>query len=181
MKNTFGRYMKISFATLAFLIAATAQVSIYAQDSAASEPGRVRVDPTTNDQAPERLVGAWETLVTPRNCDTGEALGPAFPGVITFNLGGTIAEFGANPATPYRTPGHGIWSGGVHGNYLMKFSFIPLTPTGVPVGRIRVTQTMFLEKATDISTSSGSFILTNFSGAVLGTGCTTAVGVRINQ
>ncbi|MEP7212995.1 MAG: hypothetical protein ABI791_07965 [Acidobacteriota bacterium] len=171
MKNTFGKYMKISFATIALLIAAMAQTSIQAQDKAESEG---------NDQSADRIVGAWETTVTPVDCGTGVQISPSFQGLITFNEGGTIAEYGANPATPYRTPGHGIWSGGRQGNYSMRFSFIPLTPAGAPVGRLRVSQSMVLDRFSDISSSSGSFVLTTFGGNVIGTGCSTAVSVRLN-
>jgi hypothetical protein len=100
--------------------------------------------------------------------------------VITFNEGGTVAEFGANPAVPYRTPGHGIWRNNDGGSsYTMKFSFLPLTPTGAPVGRMRVTQDLELSRFSDESTSTGSFVLTNLAGAVIATGCTSATAVRL--
>ena len=167
MKN---KLVTISTVIVAILMIAAAQNSLYAQGKA---------DSVTSPQSANRIVGAWETTVTPRNCDTGEQVAPSFNGVITFNEGGTFAEFGANPAVPYRTPGHGIWASNVGGDYSMKFSFLPLTPTGVPIGRMRVTQTVELSRFSDESTSVGSFVLTNFAGVVLATGCSTAVGVRI--
>jgi hypothetical protein len=168
MKNNL---VKISLAAIAFLFIATGQQSTAAQSKAES---------ASLDQSANRLVGAWETTVTPVNCATGEQAAPAFHGVITFNEGGTVAEFGANPATPYRTPGHGIWVSNGGSSYSMKFSFLPLTPAGVPVGRLRVTQNMELGRFSDESTSSGGFVLTNFAGVVLGTGCTTSVAVRVS-
>jgi hypothetical protein len=161
------KLLKIYFAIAAFLILAAAQNSVQAQGKESS-------------QSANRLVGAWETTVTPVNCSTGEQVGPAFNGVITFNEGGTVAEFGANPAVPYRTPGHGIWvSNGGGSDYTMKFSFLPLTPAGVPVGRMRVTQDLQLSRFSDESTSTGSFVLTNLAGVVLATGCSSAVAVRV--
>ncbi len=161
----------ISFAIVALLFIAAGQNSLYAQDKAYSEASL---------QSANRLVGAWETTVQPRNCATGEAVGPAFNGVITFNEGGTVAEYGANPATPYRTPGHGIWvSNGGGSSYSMKFSFLPLTPAGAPIGRMRITQDLELGRFSDEGTSSGSFILTNFAGIVLATGCTTSTSARL--
>ncbi|MEO6334573.1 MAG: hypothetical protein ABIO91_06265 [Pyrinomonadaceae bacterium] len=168
MKNNL---VKISFATIAFLFIAAGQNTLHAQ---------VKADLAALNQSPNRLVGAWETTVTPTNCATGEQVAPAFHGVITFNEGGTVAEFGANPATPYRTPGHGIWvSNGGGSNYSMRFSFLPLTPAGAPIGRMRVSQDVELSRFSDESNSSGSFILSNFAGVVLATGCSTSTAVRL--
>jgi hypothetical protein len=170
MKDNFAKFIRISLASVAFLIIAAGQNSLDAQSK----------DGFALAQSANRIVGAWETTVTMRNCDTGEQIGLPFNGVITFNEGGTVAEFGANPATPYRTPGHGIWvSNGGNGTYSMKFSFLPLTPTGVPIGRMRVTQEGELPRFSDEQTSSGSFVLTNFNGVVLATGCSTATAIRL--
>ena len=162
---------KISLATIAILIVAASQSSLLAQKGENLE---------SLYQSANRIVGAWETTVTPRNCETGDPTGPPFHGVLTFNEGGTIAEFGANPMTPYRTPGHGVWaSTGGGSNYSMRFSFLPLTPAGVPIGRMRVSQDLELSRFSDESTSSGGFVLTSFGGTVLATGCSTAVAVRL--
>ena len=173
MKNYLKNQIAVSLTAIALTIAAAGQTAVQAQDKGDQS--------ASLDQSANRIVGAWETTVTPVNCNTGEQVAPAFEGVITLNEGGTVAEFGANPATPYRTPGHGIWSSiGGRGGYNLKFSFLPLTPAGVPVGRMRVTQIMELPRFSDISTSYGSFVLTNFAGTVLATGCSTAVGVRVS-
>ena len=34
--------------------------------------------------------GVWQTVVTPRNCNTGDPLGPTFPGILMFNHDGTM-------------------------------------------------------------------------------------------
>ena len=165
------KLVKISFAIVAFLFVAAGQNSLHAQDNEGLG---------TSFQSANRIVGAWETTVTPRDCETGEPAGPSFSGVITFNEGGTVAEYAANPATPYRTPGHGVWaSNGGGSTFSMRFSFIPLTPAGAPVGRMRISQVGELSRFSDESTSSGSFVLTNFSGVVLATGCTTSTAVRL--
>ena len=167
MKNNL---LTVSLAIVALLFIACGNQSVDAQ---------AKSEPEAANQSANRLVGAWETTVTPVNCMTGEQVAPAFNGVITYNEGGTLAEYGANPATPYRTPGHGIWvsNGGI--SYSMRFSFLPLTPAGVPVGRLRVTQEMELERFDDEISSSGGFVLTNFNGVVIGTGCTTSSALRL--
>ncbi len=167
MKTNIVKYFRISLAAAVVFVAAAAQNALHAQD----------VEDAADNSA--TMVGAWETTVTPRNCETGEQVAPSFNGVITFNKGGTIAEFGANPATPYRTPGHGIWTSTGRRNS-MRFTFMPLTPAGAPVGRMRVTQDGELSKSGDESTSSGFFELTSFGGVVLATGCSTATAVRLS-
>jgi len=168
MKNNCA---KISLAAIALLFIAAGHNTLHAQGKADSE---------SLNQSPNRIVGAWETTVTPVNCTTGEQVAPSFHGVSTYNEGGTLAEFGANPATPYRTPGHGIWvSNGGGSSYSMKFSFLPLTPAGAPIGRMRVTQDFELSRFSDELTSTGSFVLSNFAGVVLSTGCSTAIATRV--
>ncbi len=166
MKKSFvGR---IGISVFAIVIAAVASLSVSAQMNSA------------RDQGVNRIVGAWETMVQPRDCDTWEPIGQPFPGVLTFNEGGTVAEYGANPATPFRTPGTGIWSSQGRGIYSLRFSFIPMTPQGVPIGRLRVTQTGELPRFSDEQHSTGSFVLTNFEGVVIGTGCSSAIAVRLD-
>lgn len=167
MKTKIVKYFLTSFATATLFVAAATQYAVHAQD----------VEGPASD-SDNTMVGAWETTVTPRNCENGEQIAPSFNGVITFNKGGTVAEFGANPATPHRTPGHGIWTSLGRRNS-MRFTFIPLTPTGVPIGRMRVTQHGELSKSGDESTSSGYFELTSLGGVVLATGCSTATAVRL--
>jgi hypothetical protein len=159
---------KLGISVSAIAIAFVASFSVSAQ----LNPG--------SDQGFNRIVGAWETTVQPRDCNTGEPIGQPFPGVLTFNLGGTVAEFGANPAVPHRTPGTGVWTSEGRGIYTLRFSFIPLTPQGVPIGRLRVTQVGELSRFSDEQTSSGSFTLTNFQGVVIGSGCSTATAVRLD-
>lgn len=65
-----------------------------------------------NQSSTGSIRGVWQTMVTPVNCETGDALVPAFPGLFTFHKGGTMSEYGISPAigqTPaLRSPGHGV-------------------------------------------------------------------------
>ncbi|PYS98898.1 MAG: hypothetical protein DMF63_12520, partial [Acidobacteria bacterium] len=72
------KLINISLATVAVLIIVAGQNSLHAQDK----------DGLASAQSANRLVGAWETTVTMRNCDTGEQIGLPFPGVSTYNEGG---------------------------------------------------------------------------------------------
>lgn len=166
MKNNISKLVKLTL--IAAVVASVSAITVSAQIIANEEQGF------------NRIVGAWETTVQPRDCTTGDPIGQPFPGVLTFNLGGTVAEYGANPANPYRTPGTGVWSHEGRGIYTLRFSFIQLTPAGAPVGRLRVTQVGELSRFSDEQTSSGSFVLTGFNGTVIATGCSSATAVRLN-
>lgn len=166
MKNNISKLVKLTL--IAAFIASVSAITVSAQLIANEAQGF------------NHIVGAWETTVQPRDCTTGDPLGQPFPGVLTFNAGGTVAEYGANPMTPYRTPGTGTWSHEGRGIYTLRFSFIPLTPAGMPIGRLRVTQVGELSRFSDEQTSSGSFVLTSFNGTVIATGCSSATAVRLN-
>ena len=131
-------------------------------------------------QSGNSIVGVWEATVTPRNCQTGEPAGPSFQSLVTMHEGGTMSEYGANPATPFRSNGQGFWERGWRGegSYYQRFVFFPLTPAGIAVGKLKVTQTVDYNRHTDEFTSSGSFQLFNPAGVVINTGCSTATGIR---
>ena len=44
------------------------------------------------------IEGAWRTVVTPRNCQTGQAFAP-LAGLFTFHEGGTMSEYGIGPGS----------------------------------------------------------------------------------
>src|SRR5437762_8717413 len=101
------------------------------------------------------IVGVWRTMITPRNCQTGLPLVPAFPGLFTINEGGTMSEYGIGPgASPaLRSPGHGIWQR-EHGwqDYSLKFTYYRYNASGVFVGSQKVTA------ALELGASGDSFI-----------------------
>ncbi len=168
MKNKITKTIGFTAFTLMMFIA-VAQISIYGQE----EKEEVLTPSELSAQPSNRIVGVWMTTVTPRNCQTGVQVAPSFQGLITFSMGGTLAEYGANPMTPFRSPGHGIWAQyRGNGRYSFAFTFFPLTPTGVPVGRLRVTQRAVLDG--DNFSSTGTFELRDPGGNVLATGCTTS-------
>src|SRR5215470_17751370 len=87
------------------------------------------------------IVGAWRTVVTLYNCQTGNPTAPPFPGLITFNDGGTMSEWGLrqgqNPAL--RSPGHGVWQR-EHDwqNYSFAVMFYRYDANGVFLGPQRI-------------------------------------------
>src|SRR6478609_6679481 len=93
----------IAFAVITALTATALVVSsqkTQANQSSASPNGAERT-----------IVGAWRTVVTPINCQTGLQVAPPLRGLFTFNEGGTMSEYGIGPGSSpaLRSPGHGAW------------------------------------------------------------------------
>ena len=74
-----------------------------------SNPGEN--DTPTIEGVHRTIQGAWRTMVTGVDCQTGVPLGTPFPGLFTFNEGGTMSEYGIGPGSnpALRSPGHGVW------------------------------------------------------------------------
>jgi hypothetical protein len=131
--------------------------------------------------APERTIqGVWRTVVAPRNCQTGDAIA-TLSGLFTFNHGGTMAEYGIGPgATPaLRSPGHGVWQR-EHGSqdYSFAFTFYRYDGSGVFLGSQKIRATLELGADGDAFASRSVIEFLDVNGAVVGTGCATAVGAR---
>ena len=138
-------------------------------------------------QAPERTMsertiqGAWRTMVTPVNCQTGDPLGPPFPGLFTFNKGGTMSEYGIGPGSSpaLRSPGHGVWER-EHGwqNYSFTFTFYRYDASGVFIGSQKVTATLELGASGDEFTTQSVVQVLDVNGNVIATFCARAAGTR---
>ena len=131
--------------------------------------------------AHERTIqGVWRTAVTPRNCQTGEAI-LTLPGLFTFNQGGTMSEYGIGPGSSpaLRSPGHGVWQG-EHGwqDYSFAFTFYRYNASGAFLGSQKITATLELGAGGDVFASRSAIEILDVNGAVIGTGCATAIGTR---
>ena len=181
MKNTIMK--KIGGMALAFLMLAVfAQVRVYAQEETKTEDQSA--EQTTEDNSAERgqsrtIVGVWQTVVTPRNCQTGLPVAPDFQSLVTYNKGGTVAEFGGGGNPILRSPGHGVWrrANGWR-TYSLKFLFLRFNASGVFIGKQRITQTTELAANGDQLTSSGTVEVLDLNGSVIGSGCSTATATR---
>lgn len=98
MKNKFMQMIVGTFLGLLMLVVGT-QTRVFGQEN------RIQEVPQ-----PFNLVGVWQTVVTQRNCQTGDPTGPNFQSLFTFNEGGTMAEDSAGFPPPLRGSGHGIWA-----------------------------------------------------------------------
>jgi hypothetical protein len=125
--------------------------------------------------------GVWRTMITPRNCQTGLPLAPAFRGLFTYNKGGTMAEYGIGPgASPaLRSPGHGIWhrEQGWQ-DYLLKFTYLRYNASGVFVGSQKVTAALELGASGDEFTTNSAIEVFDANDNLIGVACATAAGTR---
>jgi hypothetical protein len=146
--------------------------------------GQNKQEASDLSNARERTIeGVWRTVVTPRNCQTGDPIPnvPPISGLFTFNKGGTMAEYGiALGQTPaLRSPGHGLWQREQGWqDYSFKFIFNRYNTTGVFIGSQIVRGVLELGASGDSFTTSSSIQILDAGDNVIGNGCATAVGTR---
>lgn len=136
--------------------------------------------PAAVDGSERTIQGVWRTVVTPRNCQTGQAFG-SIQGSFTFNTGGTMSEYGIGPGSSpaLRSPGHGVWQQ-EHGwnAYSFAFMFYRYDPSGVLVGSQKITGTLQLAESGDEFATASVIEIIDLGGNVIGGGCATAAGTR---
>jgi hypothetical protein len=129
------------------------------------------------------IQGAWRTTVTGVHCQTGSPLGPSFPGLFTFNEGGTMSEYGIGPGSnpALRSPGHGVWQQ-EHGwqQYSYAFTFYRYDSSGVFIGSQKVTSDLELGESGNEFTTHSVVSLLDVHDNVVATFCATAAGRRFN-
>ena len=133
-------------------------------------------------QDPERTIqGAWRTMVTGVNCQTGDPLGPPFPSLLTFNKGGTMSEWGIGPGSSpaLRSPGHGVWEQ-AHGwqDYSYAFIHYRYNSSGVFIGSQKVTSALELGASGNQFTTHAAVEVLDANGNVIATFCAVAAGTR---
>jgi hypothetical protein len=133
-------------------------------------------------QAPERTIqGVWRTMVTPVNCQTGDPVGPPFPGLFTFNTGGTMSEYGIGPGSSpaLRSPGHGVWEHGQSWqDYSFTFTFYRYNASGVFIGSQKVTATVELGDSGDEFTTHSVVQVLDVNDNVIATFCARTAATR---
>jgi hypothetical protein len=156
---------------LAVITALTMTVSIVSGQTISS---------ASSNASEKTIAGAWRTVVTPRNCQTG-APAPSFRGLFTFNEGGTMSEYGISPGSSpaLRSPGHGVWQR-EHGwqAYSFAFTFYRYNASGVFVGSQKVTAALELGASGDEFTTTSAIEVFDANDNLIGSGCATATGTR---
>jgi hypothetical protein len=131
--------------------------------------------------AHERTIrGVWRTVVTPRNCQTGQPFAPLH-GLFTFNQGGTMSEYGIGPGSSpaLRSPGHGVWRR-EHGRreYSFAFTFYRYDAAGLFLGSQKISAALELGRGGDEFASRSVIETLDVNDNVIGAGCATAAGTR---
>ena len=126
------------------------------------------------------IQGTWRTVVTPRNCQTGDPFTP-LAGQFTFHEGGTMAEYGIGPGSSpaLRSPGHGVWHRR-HGwqVFSFAFTFYRYNASGVLLGSQRIRGDLDLDRGGDTFATRSVIEVLDLNDAVIGGGCATAAGTR---
>jgi hypothetical protein len=120
------------------------------------------------------IEGTWRTVVTPINCQTGVPVASPFPGLLTFNKGGTLTGTSTVAASVY-----GVWEM-VRGsqNYNFAFTNFRYDPAGVLIGSQVVRQDASMDESRDDFTSTGTVQMLDINGNVVGNGCARSTGSR---
>lgn len=159
---------------LAIIMALTMTASIVS--------GQAIQNKQSSAKAREKTIeGVWRTVVTLRNCQTGDPVAPSFQGVFTFHEGGTMSEWGVGPGSSpaLRSPGHGVWRR-AHGWQEYEFTFFHYryNASGVLLGSQRIRATVQLGASGDeITTTSASEAL-DTNDNVIANFCATSTGTR---
>ena len=177
-----SKFMQTAIGTLLglLLLVGCAQLLVSAQNSSIFESAQ------SDDIRQPDIVGVFRTIVTQRNCQTGNPIG-TFQGLLTFNKGGTMAETSTALPPALRTPGHGVWqrkdhlrqdSNDLSQQYSIAFTFLRFNPDGTFFGTQVIRQTVTLESGGNQLNTTNFIEAYNASGNLLGTGCATSVGTR---
>ena len=190
MKNTFLKTTVGKFLALLMLFGCT-QFFVSGQES---EQGDLQEEQT--ELSGRNIVGAWRTAITLVNCQTGLPVSPVGRGLLTFNKGGTLSEYNAGPGSSpaMRSPGHGVWAqNDDRRNYSFVFVINRYDASSVFIGTTKVTAALELgvigasgnlftrNGVNDFNTytTTASVEIFDARDNLIGTGCATSVGTRI--
>jgi hypothetical protein len=161
MKNTFLK--SIGGAAVALLLVGGAQMFVSGQDSEKQE---------------RSIEGTWRTTVTIRNCQTGAPI-TTFPGLQTFNQGGTLVESATIPAPSLRTLGHGVWKREQGWReYSFAFVYDLFNADGTLAGSRIIRGALTLGAGGNEYTVVSSSETFDAKGQLSATGCSTATATR---
>jgi hypothetical protein len=171
--------MNLKEQTLTVAFAVVSACTTTASIVSAQDIQNTQASATSNASA-RTIRGVWRTVVTPRNCQTGEPV-LSLSGLFTFNQGGTMSEYGIGPGSSpaLRSPGHGVWQR-EHGwqEYSFAFTFYRYNASGVFLGSQKITAALEVGASGDEFASRSVIEIFDDHDTLVGTGCATAAGTR---
>jgi hypothetical protein len=140
--------------------------------------GQDKADKQSDDSPGNTLEGVWQPVLTQRNCNTGVPAPTSFKGLSTFMQGGTMSEDGLDPASPYRTPGQGIWERTSGRQYIAAWTYFTFSPTGAFTGTVKIEEVKTLSQ--DFNSLTGDAVVTVLipNGTLVVYGCSSEIGTR---
>ena len=92
--------------------------------------------------------------------------------------GGTLSEDSLDPASPYRTPGQGIWERASGRQYIYAWTYFTFSPTWVHTGTVKIEATGTLSQDFNTLTEHATVHVFIPNGTLVFTGCSTATSTR---
>jgi len=162
----------IGGASLAILmLAVSGQVWVSAQDK---ENESLQNANGGNEQG---LVGSWNLEVSLRDCETGTVF-VSFPGMSTYNKGGTMQQTAVPEPGFTALPGHGVWKRQNGRQYSAVFQFFNFNLDGTFAGRVIVRSAISLEQSGNRYTSTDTAEVLDANGNLIIRGCSTSTATR---
>jgi len=124
-----------------------------------------------------KLEGTWRVALTIRNCQTGAEIATV-PALNTFIPGGSMIGTPSQNPTLIRA-GHGAWEHSGGRSFTNTVVFFRYNADGTFAGTQKVTRQIELAQSSDEFTSTDSFELADPNGNVVGSGCATGAGQRL--
>ena len=125
------------------------------------------------------LVGAWEMIITFRDCTTGAATRQA-PGLISFMFGGVMQEYGLGQQIPQnRTDAQGNWSHDMARNYSAVAKAFRFNIGGSYAGSAKLYRLVELSQDGEAFEASVASEIYDASGVLISRGCATESGRRL--
>ena len=125
-----------------------------------------------------RLAGTWDSVVTIRNCVSGDAI-TSFQSVGSFNQGGTFSGITSGRPPTLRTSERGVWAHVSANQYRFRFKAYLYNAAAEVIGYQVVTQDLELDDDSLNWSSTGISQTFSMDGVETGSGCSTAVASRM--
>ena len=124
------------------------------------------------------LVGAWDMVITFRDCTTGTVIRER-PGLISFMFGGVMQEFGTGQQIPQnRTDSQGSWTHVNGRNYFSVSKAFRFNTDGSLAGTAKLFRDIELIDGSAFSADVRSEIY-DANGILIAEGCATEAGTRL--
>jgi hypothetical protein len=125
----------------------------------------------------KKLEGTWRTELTVVDCQTDEPTGATAQVLYTFLPGGSVLQ--SADATPFRTPGYGIWKHTTERNFIATHIFFRFNADGTPAGRRETTLNIELGEGSNEFTATSLSEIFDVDGNVIQTTCPAETGQRL--